>query len=245
MKKDTITQILLITIFVIFSYVYYQFPVLLPEIDKIYITATTFFFSIFTGFFISQQVQRYSKIRETVSIFDGKMSSIYRIAGNVSIPIQNEIGDVIEKHYKKVLSTKEWNYHFTHKSETLKSIHDIMEKHIGDETLSTLRTQSVARIITNLSDCEVTRKSLVTLYQERIPTFQWFIIIFFILVLLLAISAIPSNGFLLESILKSAYGVSLFSVASILYHLDSLHLFEDFIGENSANDVLDIMKGKK
>jgi hypothetical protein len=60
-----------------------------------------------------------------------------------------------------------------------------------------------------------------------------------------AIAAIPSEGLLLESVLKSAYGVSLFSVASILYHLDVLHLFEHFVGENSAKDVILLIEGKK
>lgn len=245
MRKEHITQFALLVIFFSFGYIYYAFPVFLPQIDKIYITITTFFFSIVTGFFISQQIARYAKIREIISTFDGRMSSIYRSSGNVDVAIQKEIGDVIKKHYKVLLSTKEWDYHFTHKSQTLVSIHNILESHLSDTALSPLKTQSLARMINSLSDCEVARKNMVMLYQERIPPFQWFVISFFIVVLLTAVSAIPSEGLALESLLKSAYGVSIFSVASILYHLDVLHLFEHFIGENSAEDVLSIMKGDK
>ncbi len=245
MKKEHFTQFLLLFIFVTFSYIYFKLPQLLPAIDKIYITITTFFFSIFTGFFISQQMSRYSKIRETISHFDGKMSSIYRSSENISKEVQGKIGEIITNHYKAMIKTGEWNYHLNHKSNTMSSIHNILEESVGDSDMSTLRTHAVGIIVHNLSDCEVSRKTIVMLYQERIPPFQWFVISFFVCVLILAVSAIPSDGLIFESILKSAFGVSILSIASILYHLDNLHLFEDFIGENSAKDVLDLIVGKK
>lgn len=245
MKKENITQILLLSIFIIFSYVYFRMPQILPQIDKVYITITTFFFSIFTGFFVSQQMSRYSKIRETISNFDGKMSSTYRSAENISKEVQTKIGKIITGHYKKMMKTGEWNYHLTHKSNTISSVHAVLEESIGNSAAKTLRSLAIGKIISNLSDCEVDRKNMVMFYQERIPPFQWFIIIFFVFILILAVSAIPSQGLILESILKSAFGVSILSVGTILYHLDNLHLFEDFIGENSAKDVLDLISGKK
>lgn len=245
MKKETFTQFVLLSIFVIFSYLYFKLPVTLPQIDKVYITITTFFFSIFTGFFISQQMSRYSKIRETISNFDGKMSSTYRSTENISKEIQKSIGKIITEHYKKMMKTGQWNYHLTHKSNTIASIHKVLEDSVGNTNLKTLRSGAVGVIVNNLAGCEVDRKNMVMLYQERIPPFQWFVISFFICVLILAVSAIPSEGLLFESVLKSAFGVSIFSIASILHHLDELHLFEDFIGENSAQDVLDLIAGKK
>ena len=83
------------------------------------------------------------------------------------------------------------------------------------------------------------------IYQERIPSFQWFSIVFFMFILLATVTVIPSSGFLLGSILKSAFVVSIVSVVFILYNLDNLHLFESFIGENSAKDVVDLIKGVK
>lgn len=245
MKKENITQATLLTLFFVLAYVYFYLPIFLPQIDKIYITITTFFFSIFTGFFVSQQMSRYSKIRGIISNFDGKMSSTYRAAENINKEIQKEIAKIITNHYEKMIKTGEWNYHLTHKSNTISSIHAILEEKVGDTKFEALRVHAIGRIMSNLSDCEVDRKSMVMLYQERIPPFQWFIIIFFILILILAVSAIPSEGLVLESILKSAFDISIFSVASILYHLDNLHLFEDFIGENSAKDVLNLIEGKK
>lgn len=245
MKKENITQATLLSLFFVLAYVYFYLPVFLPQIDKIYITITTFFFSIFTGFFVSQQMSRYAKIREIISNFDGKMSSTYRSSENINKEVQEKIGEIITNHYNAMIKTGEWNYHLTHKSNTISSIHRVLEEKIGDSKVEALRAHAISRIVNNLSDCEVDRKNMVMLYQERIPPFQWFIITFFIFILILAVSAIPSNEMVLESILKSAFGVSIFSIASILYHLDSLHLFEDFIGENSAKDVLNLISGKK
>ena len=245
MKREILTQAILLSIFVIFSYVYFKMPQALPSIDKIYITITTFFFSIFTGFFISQQMSRYSKIRETISNFDGKMSSIYRTSENISAELHKEIAAVISKHYKTMIKAEEWNYHLSHKSNTISGIHTLLEENIGDAKMKDLRSHALSSVLSSLSNCEVDRKNMVMLYQERIPQFQWFVIIFFAFILILAVSAIPSEGQIFESILKSAFGVSIFSIASILHHLDHLHLFEDFIGENSAKDVLDLIAGKK
>lgn len=245
MKKENFTQLLLLIIFIIFSYLFYIAPVFLPVLDKMYITITTFFFSIFTGFFISQQMSRYSKIRETISHFDGKMSSIYRSAENINKNLQEKIGEIIKGHYKKMIMTEEWNYHLVHKSNTISNIHGILEEDLKEGNDTVLPSHAVGVILANLSDCEVSRKTMVMLYQERIPSFQWFVIYFFMGTFILTISSIPSHSFIFESILKSAFIVSLFSVASILHHLDHLHLFEDFIGQNSAQDVVDLIEKRK
>lgn len=245
MRKENFTQLTLLLIFITFSYIYFKLPQIIPQTDKIYITITTFFFSIFTGFFISQQMARYSKIRETISHFDGKMSSVYRSSENISKEVQTKIGEIITNHYKAMMRTGEWNYHLNHKSNTISSIHTVLEESVGDSNMSTLRAHAVSVIVHDLSDCEVARKTMVMLYQERIPQFQWFVISFFAIILILAVSAIPSEGLIFESVLKSAFGVSIFSIASILHHLDHLHLFEDFIGENSAKDVIDLIAGRK
>lgn len=245
MKKETFTQILLIAILVIFSYFYFSMPVFFPQIDKIYITITTFFFSIFTGFFVSQQMARYSKLREAISEFDGKMSSMYRSSENYSKEVQEHVGKIILNHYKTMVKTEEWDYHLKHNSNTLTSLHTLLEEKVGDASVETLRGHALGVVVENLAKCEVYRKKMIMLCQERIPTFQWFIISFFICVLILAVSAIPSEGLILESILKAAFGVSILSVASILHHLDNLHLFEHFIGEHSAKDVVNLIEEKK
>ncbi len=239
------TQVLLFLVFIGLTYFYFTTDVGFSTTDKIFITITTFFFSIFTGFFIARQGNRYTKIREVISTFDGKLSSIYRASQNISPQIQEKIGAVIKNHYTLILANKAWNYHFINKSNTISSIHQILEEDIGNNKQETLRNQAVGRVMTGLSDCQVLRKNMVMLYQERIPSFQWFLLFFFVLILLSAISVIPSQGFILGALLKSAFVVSILSVIFILRNLDNLHLFERFIGENSARDVLDLIEGSK
>lgn len=238
-------EIALILLFIILSYIYFTVPVGAENTDRVFITITTFFFSIFTGFFITRQGNRYTKIREIISTFDGKMSGIYRVSGNISESIQDKFGEIIKDHYQKVVDSKSWDYHFTHKSNTITRMHDILETEIGNEKQESLRNQSLGRILSNLGDCQVLRKNMVMIFQERIPVFQWFLIFFFMFILLATVTVIPSVGFLLGSVLKAAFVVSIISVVAILYNLDNLHLFERFIGENSAKDVLDIIEGSK
>lgn len=245
MSNQKSIQLLLFLIFIVLSYVYYNLGFGAESTDKVFITISTFFFSIFTGFYITRQASRYTKIREIISTFDGKMSGIYRVSGNISPQSQNRIGEIISAHYEKIIETSSWDYHFTHKSNTITSIHNILEAEIGSNKQESLRNQSVGRVLGNLGDCQVLRKNMVMIYQERIPSFQWFSIVFFMFILLATVTVIPSSGFLLGSILKSAFVVSIVSVVFILYNLDNLHLFESFIGENSAKDVVDLIKGVK
>ncbi len=243
--KIRLTQFLLLILFIVLSWVYFTFDFGGASTDKIFITITTFFFSIFTGFFITRQGNRYTKIREIISTFDGKMSSTYRVAGNISLVVQEKIGTIIKDHYTKILASQRWDYHFVNKSNTISGIHAVLEQEIASNKQESLRNQSIGRVLTNMGDCQVLRKNMVMIFQERIPGFQWFLICFFMLILLIAVTVIPSVDFILGSVLKSAFVVSILSVIVILHNLDNLHLFENFIGENSAKDVVGIIDGEK
>ena len=231
-------EAMLLIVFVLVAAVFYFFSFGGVETDKIFITISTFFFSIFTGFFISRQGSRYSKLRETISTFDGKLSGVYRAAQNVSPEVQAETGAILRTHYERILREQSWEHHFSEETTVISSVHKVLEEKIGSDKVESLRNQALGRMLAGLSDCQVLRKNMVMLYQERIPSFQWFLVILFLEMLLMSISVIPSVGALLGSVLKAAFVVSLISVVIILRNLDNLHLFEGFIGENSAKDVL-------
>lgn len=234
-----------IVLFLILCFVYFYVDFGAEDTDKIFITITTFFFSIFTGFFITRQGSRYSKIREIISTYDGKMSGMFRASQNISAKVNARISEVILAHYNKIIETRQWDYHFVNKSTTISSIHKILEEEIGDAKQETLRNQSVGRVLTLASDLQVLRKNMVMLSQERIPQFQWLLIFFFLFILIATVSILPSHGFVLGSVLKAAFAVSIVSVVLILRNLDNLHLFEEFIGENSAKDVVNTIEGTK
>ena len=245
MHPRNISQYLILILFFILAYCYYQFDFGAANTDRVFITITTFFFSIFTSFFITRQGARYTKLREIISTYDGKMSGIYRVSENISTDTQKKIGEIIKNHYQKIIETKSWDYHFTHKSATISKIHELLENDIGSNKLEALRNQAVGRILTNLGDCQVLRKNMVMIYQEKIPTFQWLLIFIFFFILLATITVIPSAGFILGSFLKAGFVVAILSIILILHNLDNLHLFENFIGANSATDVLNTIEGVK
>jgi hypothetical protein len=228
-------------VFLGLAVLFYFLPI--PEVDTIFLTVSTFLFTIFAGFFISRQGSRYSKIRETVASFDGELSAIYRFAGHLGGDFQKKVEAFIKKHYKKILKNQEWDYHFTHKSDTLTSLHASLDD-VSME-LTPVQSNAVGRITFSLAGLQKIRKQMVALHQERIDSFQWFLIYFFMLILVIVVATIPSYGVVLPSILKAAFAVSVISVVTILWNLDNLRLFEGVIGEHSAHDVLDIIAGKK
>jgi hypothetical protein len=212
--------------------------------DRTFLTIATFLFSIFAGFFISRQSTRYSKIRETIANFDGKMSTIYRVSGHIGKELQVKIGEVVKAHYKMILDNT-WDYHFTNKSTTITSIHGLVQEAVGDQKLEALKNQTTGTILRSLGAAQDLRKLMVSLYQERIDSFQWLLIYFFATILALTVSFIPSYYLWLPAILKATFLVSILSTIIILKNLDNLHLFEGAIGTHSAEDVVGIIEGIK
>lgn len=231
---------LLVAATIIFYYI--EFPV---EINTIFLTTTTFLFSIFTGFFITRQAARFNKVREIVTQFDGRLSNLYRTSSHVSSILQRAFGERISTHYQTMFTHHAWDYHFTHKSTTLTDLHRLLSEHTDDTTVTKLGNQALGAIIKDLADCQTLRKQLVALREERVPTEQWCLIIFFSLMLISIVSVLPSTTALFASLLKAAFIVSITTVVLILYRLDTLKFAETMMGARSAQDVLDIIEGKK
>ncbi len=242
-KKINIFLLLIVAVFVFF-YSYNQSSI--TEFDKVFITLATFLFSIFTGFFISNQNTRYGRIRDTISQYDGKLSGIYRASMHLGKDFQEKAGDIIVKNYEPIIQNNQWDYNFTHKSNTLTDIHNLIEEKCGGDTkLTETGKQSLGRITSALLDTQGLRKQIVALREERIPNFQWILVVIFAMMLLITVSSLPSYHFAIGSLLKSAFTVSILSVILILRSFDNLAFFEGRIGEHSAKDVLEIIKGNR
>jgi len=242
--KNYFTLGLILIVLPALSYLYYTFAIAEP-VDRVFLSISTFLYSIFTGFFISRQASRFNKVRETVTKFDGLMSNIYRTSGHISAVLQQEIGEVIKAHYEKIFATKQWNYHFEHKSVTLSSIHALLDEHIEEKEVTKLSNQSIGAIVKGLGAAQDVRKSMLALNRERVPSEQWVLILFFVSMLVATVSVMPSVGVLLPSILKAAFVISVLSVMFILYRLNNLEFTEDLMGAESAQDVIDIIDGNK
>jgi len=242
--KKYFTLLLILFVLPALSLLYYTVEIAEP-VDRVFLSISTFLYSIFTGFFVSRQASRFNKVRETVTRYDGLMSNIYRTSGHISSRLQQEIGDVITAHYEKIFSSKRWNYHFTKKSTTLSSIHDLLEEHVKEDDVTKLSNQSIGAIVKSLGAAQDVRKSMLALSRERVPFEQWVLILFFVAMLIGTVSTMASVGMLWPSVLKAAFVMSVLSVMFILYRLNNLAFTEDLMGAESAQDVLDIIKGTK
>lgn len=241
--KNLFTMFILAFLFCLVTYFSFSYN-LGHEFDRVFVTLATFLFSIFTGFFISNQNGRYGKIRDVLSQFDGKMSAIYRSSMHLGTEFHEKIGLVIKNHYQTIILKDSWDFNFVNKSSTITDIHVLLEDFSkSKEKISEIEKQSLGRITSALSDLQPLRKQIVALREERIPFFQWVLVVLFGTSLLLTVLSLPSFGFLIGSILKGAFTVSIVSVLFILKSFDNLSFFEGRIGEHSAEDVLEIISG--
>jgi len=242
--KKYFTLLLIIVVLPALSLLYYTVEVAEP-VDRVFLSISTFLYSIFTGFFISRQASRFNKVRETVTKFDGLMSNLYRTSGHVSSKLQEDIGQVINGHYDKIFKTKRWDYHFENKSTTLSSIHKLLDEHVKDDEVTKLSNQSIGAMVKGLGTAQDVRKSMLALNRERVPFEQWILIMFFAAMLIGTVSTMASVGMWWPAVLKAAFVVSVVSVLYILYRLNNLAFTEDLMGSESAQDVLDIVAGVK
>ncbi|MBT3864407.1 DUF4239 domain-containing protein [Candidatus Peregrinibacteria bacterium] len=230
--------------FVVLSVAYYFNPFSLPEIDGVFLTISTFLFSIFAGFFISRQGGRYSKIREQIARIDGDISNIYRNFQHFGARIQKKAQKIIEKDYNVIIKTHDWDYIFEKKSTTITSLHNLV-KEVGAKKLTNAQNLALTRIMYSLANLQLARKMMIVLRQERIPKFQWSLLTILAVILFITVSMIPSFNSLLGAAMKGAFVDAIMFVFILLAKLNRLDLFEKVVGEESAKDVLDIFQGEK
>lgn len=243
--KNYLAQFSIIVFFLLLAFAYYLIPDDKIIVDKTFLSLSTFLFAIFAGFFISRQGTRYSDIRRLMADFDGTMSSTYRAAGHFDEETQKEVGEIIIAHYKPILESGEWDYSFTHKTSTLTNLNLLFNKSIKEKGMEGIKGPAITRIFLGFHGAQLIRKNLVSLREERVPGFQWILIYIITIVLFLAVSAIPSKSLIIGSLIKSAFISSIFVVIIMLKKLDKLELFEGNIGAHSAEDVINIIEGKK
>ncbi|MBT6690893.1 hypothetical protein HOB10_00985 [Candidatus Parcubacteria bacterium] len=235
---------LLFTLFLFLSAVYYSFNFTPTDSHTLFLSISTFLFATFSGFFIARQGRRYNAIRNQIAVFDGMMSSLYRNFEYFGSKHTDSIKKIIKAHYTKIIKNKAWDYHFVNKSSTIIDINKL-NRAIDRNKASIAEAAVIRENLRIARDLQIARKKMVVLYQERIPHFQWFLIAFLAFILLLTVSLIPSQAQLTSSILKGAFGTCVILVIVLLRQFDTLHFFEDVVGEHSAQDILGILLGKK
>ena len=216
-----------------------------PETAKQFVSVSTFVFAIFAGFFIARQGRRYNEITRSLTNLDGNVSALYRLIDYFGSEAQSKMADNIRSYYDPIFKNHAWDWNLTHKSSLMTNTHAIVKEYGSKEKLNDLEKSAVAQCMTMLNQLQSVRKYLIALYQERIPRQQWVLIVALCVILLVTIAMLPSIGDVLAATLKAAYATIILLVLAMLRQFDTLSFYEGSIGQHSAQDVLDILAGKK
>lgn len=246
-EKNQMIILSVVTFFIVISLCFFALPNLKLEtpLDDLYLQMVIFLFATMVGFTISRQNSRYREIIKELTSFDGAVTAMYREFGTFDKRYQSRFEDIARDHYYPVIENKKWDHNIVNKSSTLSRTYDLIDEISVDRDFSDVERMSASSIRRLLGDMQKNRKDMIALHAERVQDFQWFVIYFLCLILVITVSSVSSYGLMLESILKSAFVTSIVATAVMLRQLDSLELFESFIGEKSAKDILDIFEGKK
>jgi hypothetical protein len=204
------------------------------------IIATTFFFALFSGFFITRQNDRYSKIADEIATTDGLFSLLYRISGAVP-KVQKEVREALRDHYQKILDNNNWAYHILNPSTTITRIFNAYNNVVGDEAdrlgqFSDAYGEAFAEL-------QISRKKMIILYDEKLLPIQWSLIIILGFLVAISFNFIPINSFVIN-ILKIIFGIAVLFVILLLKQLDELSIFGKDFNKRTANDILRIIEEK-
>ncbi len=223
---------------------------IIPDVKEvplhdIYVEMSIFLFTVITGFTVSRQNNRYRQIIEEITSFDGGVSTMYREFSHFGHDYQERFRKIALRHYEPVIREHKWDYNIQNKSSTLKDSYALVREALEDQRIANIEHSSVSEIKRQLSDMQKNRKDMIALHAERIPRFQWFVMFFLAVMLIITISSVSSYGQMIESLLKASFTTSIIATMLMLRKLDTLDLFESFLGEHSAQDIIDIFDGKK
>ena len=246
-EKNQFIILYVVTFFIATSLAFYALPnlKLSTPLEDLYLQMVIFLFATLVGFSIQRQNNRYREIIRELTAFDGGISAMYREFGTFDVEYQDRFEQITRRHYYPIIAHRQWDWNLVNKSSTLTETYTLIDELSVDRDFSDVERMSAANIRKILSDMQRNRKDLVALHAERVQDFLWFVIYFLCFILIVAIASVSSYGLLLESILKAAFVTTVLATATMLRRLDNLELFESFVGEKSAKDILDIFEGKR
>ena len=201
------------------------------------IVAVTFFFTLFTGFFISRQNDRYTAIAQEIANTDGSFSLLYRIAGAVP-SVQKKARDALHEHYTKIVKTNDWAYHITHPSDTITRIFNAYSQ-VSEEDAEKLNRFSDAHGGA-FDQVQNSRKQMIVLYRQKLLPLHWVLVYLLTFLMLVSFDFIPSSLPLI-TFMKIIFGLTIVFVVLLLKELDDLSLFGKDFNRSSAEDIFRII----
>lgn len=242
MSKNTLNSLFLVIAFaVIYGFFVENVHVTVGNYSDI-IVGTTFFFTLFIGYFITRQNDRYSGISDQLTSNDGWFSYLYRITGLIP-RIQAEVREIVRDHYTKILESKNLAYHVTHPSNTLSRMTKALASITEEESGNPAAGAAWGFLFEVISDLQITRKKILNLYGEKLVPFQWAVVYILALILVVSFNFVPSTYWFID-VLKICFGSSVFISILLLKQLDDLTLFGDSVGMDSVHDIFRIIDEK-
>lgn len=239
MKK---IHLLLITLFIVL-YSAFVFKVNLNitiDLAGQVIVAATFFFALFSGFFIVRQNERFTRIVDIIAERDGLYSCLYRVFGLVP-RIQSEIREAIRTHYTKILDNNNWAYNEFHPSITITRIVKAMGSTTDDEANKLKNNNLFDGIWGVIQQLQINRKKIVAAYQERLLPYQWILIYTFAILTVISFHFLQTDLFWFN-VVKIVFGTAVFLVVILIKQLNDLAVFGEDFSRNIAKDVLRIIE---
>jgi hypothetical protein len=205
------------------------------------IIASTFFFTLFLGFFITRQNDRYTGIVDEISNTDGLFSLLYRVAGVVP-SVQKKVRVALRDHYQKILDSNNWAYHILNPSTTITGLFNAFAIETSKEDKEKLEITFEA-IFKTITELQISRKRMVMLYDEELLPLQWAIVLILGVLVVISFNFIP-NHTLGINILKVIFGIAVVFVILLLKQLDELSIFGKDFNKRTADDILRIIDEK-
>lgn len=212
------------------------------SVDRTYLTAATFLFSVFNGFFIARQANRYNDVRNLISKIDANLSIIYRESTHIGGAFTKKIGTIILDYYET--RKRGWDNYIKHRSTMIADFHKAIDLQYKKES-DGIKGEAMRKMMLVIDDMQVERKALITLSEEKVTRYQYTIVFLLAFVLIAMFLSLNTQGYLIESFMKGVLVSVVGVVVWMLHKFDELHVFEGVIGEHSARDVMEIIKGKK
>lgn len=211
-------------------------------IDKTYLSIATFLFSIFNGFFISRQANRYNDIRNLISKIDANLSVVYRESTHVGGAFTKKIGNIILEYYQT--RKRGWDNYITHKTNTITDLHKVIDVEYKKNNEG-INGEAMRKMLVVIDDMQVQRKALLALHEESVTRYHYAIVLLLAAILVMTLLSMNTQGNLAESIIKSVFISVVGVVIWTLRRFDTLRVFEGEVGEHSGKDVVNIISGKR
>ncbi len=206
------------------------------------IVASVFFFALFSGFFITKQNERYSKILEVVANRDAHFSFLYRVSNLVPY-IQRDVRKIVKTHYERILESGNWAYHEFNASTTLTELTGVFGKLEKEDGMEPRISTTYEVIWDSLRQLQQARKQIIFLFSQKLLIFQWILLYVLAAILIFSFDFMGGNTIIVD-VMKIIFGTSVFLVLILLKQINDLSVFGMNFSRKLAEDVLRILNEK-